>query len=125
MCRRHLEARLLAHYLRQAAQASRHSIAEAFEFAYAALGAQRNTKILGIFVRLSRRDGKAQYLAHLPRIWRYVERNLRNPRLASLAAWYERISRQLRARCAADAEGVKMGVHITGAGRPLSRRPWC
>jgi tRNA threonylcarbamoyl adenosine modification protein YjeE len=85
-----LEARLLEHYLLQAAKADPAFDAEAFKFAYAALGAQRNTKILGIFVRLSRRDGKAQYLAHLPRIWRYVERNLRNPRLASLAAWYDR-----------------------------------
>jgi len=41
-------------------------------------------------VRLSHRDGKAQYLAHLPRIWRYLERNLRDPRLAGLAAWYDR-----------------------------------
>jgi tRNA threonylcarbamoyl adenosine modification protein YjeE len=85
-----LEARLLEHYLLQAAKADPAFDAEAFKFAYAALGAQRNTKILGIFVRLSRRDGKAQYLTHLPRIWRYVERNLRNPRLASLAAWYDR-----------------------------------
>jgi hypothetical protein len=84
------EARLLEHYLREAGKADPAFDAEAFKFAYAALGAQRNTKILGIFVRLSRRDGKAQYLAHLPRIWRYVERNLRNPRLARLAAWYDR-----------------------------------
>jgi tRNA threonylcarbamoyl adenosine modification protein YjeE len=85
-----LEARLLEHYLGEAAKADPAFDADAFKFAYAALGAQRNTKILGIFVRLSRRDGKAQYLAHLPRIWGYVERNLRNPRLAKLAAWYDR-----------------------------------
>jgi hypothetical protein len=85
-----LEARLLEHYLREAAKADPAFDADTFKFAYAALGAQRNTKILGIFVRLSRRDGKAQYLTHLPRIWRYVERNLRNPRLAGLAAWYDR-----------------------------------
>jgi N-acetylmuramate 1-kinase len=85
-----MEARLLEHYLEQAAKADPAFDADAFRFAYAALGAQRNTKILGIFVRLSHRDGKAQYLAHLPRIWRYLERNLRDPRLAGLAAWYDR-----------------------------------
>jgi len=85
-----MEARLLGHYLQQAAKADPAFDADAFRFAYAALGAQRNTKILGIFVRLSHRDGKAQYLAHLPRIWRYLERNLRDPRLAGLAAWYDR-----------------------------------
>ncbi len=61
-----------------------------FTFAYHALGAQRNTKILGIFVRLARRDGKRQYLAHLPRIWGYLQRNLRHVSLAPLDTWYDR-----------------------------------
>ena len=61
-----------------------------FAFAYNALGAQRNTKILGIFVRLAHRDGKPQYLAHLPRIWGYLQRNLRHVTLAPLAAWYDK-----------------------------------
>jgi aminoglycoside/choline kinase family phosphotransferase len=62
---------------------------EAFTRAYAILGAQRNTKILGIFARLSLRDGKPAYLAHLPRITRYLSRNLRHPDLKPLKAWYE------------------------------------
>ena len=41
---------------------------------YATLGAQRATKILGIFARLDRRDGKPQYLRHMPRVWRYLQR---------------------------------------------------
>jgi aminoglycoside/choline kinase family phosphotransferase len=57
-------------------------------FAYAALGAQRATKILGIFARLARRDGKTGYLAHLPRIWRYLARDLAHPELAALQSWY-------------------------------------
>jgi tRNA threonylcarbamoyl adenosine modification protein YjeE len=85
-----LEASLLAHYVHEAQRVEPGFDAPAFAFAYAALGAQRNTKILGIFVRLARRDGKAQYLAHLPRMWGYLERNLRNPELAGLAAWYGR-----------------------------------
>ena len=60
-----------------------------FRFIYAALGAQRNSKILGIFARLARRDGKHRYLAHLPRIWGYLERNLSHPELGALAKWYE------------------------------------
>jgi N-acetylmuramate 1-kinase len=60
-----------------------------FAKAYAILGAQRNTKILGIFARLSRRDGKHGYLAHLPRIARYLFRNLSHPDLKPLRAWYE------------------------------------
>jgi len=64
--------------------------ADEFRFCYAALGAQRNTKILGIFARLAMRDGKRQYLAHLPRIWGYLERNLKHEGLQPLAAWYER-----------------------------------
>ena len=62
----------------------------AFRFAYAALGCQRNTKILGIFARLAKRDGKRAYLAHIPRIWGYLARGLAHTELALLAAWYER-----------------------------------
>jgi tRNA threonylcarbamoyl adenosine modification protein YjeE len=62
---------------------------DAFAKAYAILGAQRNTKILGIFARLSLRDGKHGYLAHLPRIARYLFRNLAHPGLKPLKAWYE------------------------------------
>ncbi len=61
-----------------------------FETAYAILGAQRATKILGIFARLSKRDGKHVYLNHLPRVSRYLERNLTHPRLAGLKRWFDR-----------------------------------
>ena len=60
-----------------------------FRFAYAATGAQRNTKILGIFARLAKRDGKRQYLAHIPRIWGYLARDLEHPELSGLRAWYD------------------------------------
>lgn len=61
-----------------------------FRQGYAVLGAQRNTKILGIFARLAKRDGKRAYLAHIPRIWRYVERDLAHPNLSDLRDWYDR-----------------------------------
>jgi tRNA threonylcarbamoyl adenosine modification protein YjeE len=61
----------------------------AFARAYAVLGAQRNTKILGIFARLAMRDGKRGYLQHLPRIQRYVAQNLAHPALAGLKTWME------------------------------------
>lgn len=61
-----------------------------FAFAYAALGAQRNTKILGIFARLAKRDGKPLYLRHIPRLWRYLERDFAHPDLSPLKAWYAR-----------------------------------
>ena len=85
-----LEDQLLARYI-AAWRASDPGFDEAeFRFAYHALGLQRNTKILGIFVRLARRDGKRQYLAHLPRIWGYLQRNCGHVALAPLAAWYDR-----------------------------------
>jgi len=62
---------------------------EAFTLAYAVLGAQRNTKILGIFTRLARRDGKDGYLRHIPRIWRYLDRNLHHATLRQLKMWYD------------------------------------
>jgi aminoglycoside/choline kinase family phosphotransferase len=63
---------------------------DAAEFAanYAIMSAQRNTRLLGTFARLNRRDGKPQYLKHQPRIWIYLSRSLAHPSLASLRAWY-------------------------------------
>jgi len=63
---------------------------EAFRLAYALYGLQRNTKILGIFARLWKRDGKPQYPAYMPRVWAHVERNLTHPAAAPLKAWYNR-----------------------------------
>lgn len=62
----------------------------AFETAYAVLGAQRNLKIVGIFTRLDRRDGKGRYLDHIPRLWRLVDGDLRHPALTPLADWLDR-----------------------------------
>jgi N-acetylmuramate 1-kinase len=62
----------------------------AFDRSYALLGAQRNAKIIGIFTRLSVRDGKPQYLAHIPRVWRLLEQDLRHPALQPMARWLER-----------------------------------
>ena len=55
---------------------------------YATMAAQRATKILGIFARLDRRDRKPQYLRHMPRVWRYLQRALAHAALTDLAAWY-------------------------------------
>jgi N-acetylmuramate 1-kinase len=57
--------------------------------AYALLGAQRNAKILGIFTRLWKRDGKPRYLAYQPRVWGYLERDLAHPALAPVKAWFD------------------------------------
>jgi tRNA threonylcarbamoyl adenosine modification protein YjeE len=62
--------------------------APAFVQVYATLAAQRATKILGIFARLDRRDGKPQYLRHMPRVWAYLQRSLEHPALAPLLGWY-------------------------------------
>ena len=83
------ERALYARYCEGAAKADPSFDATSFAKAYAILGAQRNTKILGIFARLSMRDGKNGYLAHLPRIQRYLLRNLAHPDLKPLRAWYE------------------------------------
>lgn len=63
---------------------------DAFTAAYAILGAQRASKILGIFARLSKRDGKPGYLRHMPRVSRYLERNLAHPVMAPLKRWFDK-----------------------------------
>jgi hypothetical protein len=62
---------------------------EAFERAYWALAAQRNTRILGVFTRLWKRDGKPRYAGLCPRVWAYLERDLSQPVLAPVAAWFD------------------------------------
>ena len=78
-----LEARMLAHY-RECAQCD-----DRFDADYALLGAQRNTKIVGIFARLDRRDGKPRYLGMIPRVWEALERDLVHPALTPVARWFD------------------------------------
>ena len=86
-----LEVALLGRYARaRRAQDARFDVA-AFTQIYATLTAQRATKILGIFARLDRRDGKPQYLRHLPRLWTYLQRSLVHPALGPLRAWYANV----------------------------------
>ena len=83
-----LESQLLTYYCEHAAASDANFDRAAFEFSYVALGAQRNTKILGIFARLAHRDGKPGYLCHVPRLWDYLDRNLQHPGLAALKDWF-------------------------------------
>jgi aminoglycoside/choline kinase family phosphotransferase len=55
-----------------------------FMAAAAALSAQRNLRILGVFARLAGRDGKTGYLRFLPRVWRNLNRDLDHPGLSPL-----------------------------------------
>jgi N-acetylmuramate 1-kinase len=83
------EMKLLAYYARLRREADPSFDVVTFLRAYAILGAQRATKILGVFARLDERDHKPQYLAHMPRVENYLGRDLRHPALAELKHWYE------------------------------------
>lgn len=86
-----LELALVGHYVKVRREADPTFDARAFAHLYALMGAQRATKILGIFTRLKLRDGKPQYLRHLPRIRRYLARCLGHQELGSLRMWYEAV----------------------------------
>ena len=89
-CSAEFELRLLGLYARERRGREPEFDVQDFARAYAVLAAQRATKILGIFARLDRRDGKPGYLAHLPRIEGYLRRNLAHPALERLRLWHER-----------------------------------
>ena len=94
-----LERELFDYYCRAVAATHPAFDRAEFEAAYALFGAQRRTRHIGLFVRLVRRDGKPQYLAHIPRAWDHLGRALRHPDLAALRAWFDRrIPAELRAR---------------------------
>jgi aminoglycoside/choline kinase family phosphotransferase len=83
-----LELALLTRYIKARRASDDTFDPAAFAEIYAIMSAQRNTKLLGIFARLNRRDGKPQYLRHLPRIWTYLTRSLAHPALAGIRKWY-------------------------------------
>jgi tRNA threonylcarbamoyl adenosine modification protein YjeE len=60
-----------------------------FRRAFLILATQRLTKVLGIFARLAKRDGKPQYLHHIAKLNRYLEADLQAPVLSELKAWYD------------------------------------
>jgi N-acetylmuramate 1-kinase len=78
-----VEAAMLAHYKAQTGHDS------AFDNAYWALGGQRNTRILGVFVRLWKRDGKEHYRRFQTRMWGLLERDLAHPSLSGVKAWFD------------------------------------
>jgi tRNA threonylcarbamoyl adenosine modification protein YjeE len=84
-----LERELFARYARRRAEADPRFDPADFAALYSVMAAQRATKILGIFARLDRRDGKPQYLRHMPRVWRSLQRSLAHPALAEISAWYK------------------------------------
>jgi hypothetical protein len=83
-----LELAMLTRYINARLAANDAFDPTAFAELYALMSAQRNTRLLGTFARLNRRDGKPQYLKHQPRIWTYLSRSLDHPALSGIRAWY-------------------------------------
>jgi tRNA threonylcarbamoyl adenosine modification protein YjeE len=83
-----MEVELLGNYVKQRAAVDPDFEPASFIRIYATVAAQRASKILGIFARLNKRDGKPQYLRHIPRVWGYLQRSLAHPSLEALKDWY-------------------------------------
>lgn len=86
-----LENELVNHYILQRRKNQPEFDEKAFRESYAIMAALRATKILGIFIRLDRRDGKPAYLQHLPRMQDYLARSLKHPVLSEYRDWIERV----------------------------------
>jgi aminoglycoside/choline kinase family phosphotransferase len=65
--------------------------AQDFRMGFALMAAQRHARVIGLFVRLLKRDGKPEYLPHLPRVWRMFERALKHEALEPLRRWADRL----------------------------------
>jgi tRNA threonylcarbamoyl adenosine modification protein YjeE len=83
-----VELTLLTRYIKARRAADANFDPAGFAELYAIMSAQRNTRLLGTFARLNRRDGKPQYLRHQPRIWTYLNRSLSHPALSGVREWY-------------------------------------
>lgn len=84
-----LEEKILDAYCNARRQASQSFDENELRKLYAFAGAQRISKILGIFIRLHQQDGKSSYLKHLPHLQDYLIRNLSHPILADLQSLYQ------------------------------------
>ena len=62
------------------------SVRDDFKYAFAALSAQRNLRILGVFSRLCLRDGKPSYLNLIPHVWKNLWKDLSHPLLSDLSS---------------------------------------
>jgi len=78
-----LEREMIDHYVAATGNG------QAFERGYWALAAQRNTRILGVFTRLWKRDNKPHYRRFQPRMWGLLERDLAQPGLESVREWFD------------------------------------
>ena len=83
------EQAMLALYVKRAGDALFDFDEARFRAAYAAVGAERALRLIGLWPRLLKRDGKPQYMAHMPRTMDYLRRNLAHPALAELKTWLE------------------------------------
>jgi aminoglycoside/choline kinase family phosphotransferase len=83
-----LELVLLTRYIKARRAADDTFDPADFAEIYALMSTQRNTRLLGTFARLNRRDGKPQYLRHQSRIWAYLTRSLAHPLLSGIREWY-------------------------------------
>ena len=81
-----LEASMLERYLAARPGTDR----EGFLADYRALAVSNAARILGRVFARQALLGRAQYKAFMPRTWRYLERNLTDPALAGLKAWFDR-----------------------------------
>lgn len=81
-----LVARMKDRYLARFPELDR----DAFAASWAVMAAQRHAKVIGIFTRLCKRDGKPIYLGHIPRVWRLLEAACAHPALAAVKEWLDR-----------------------------------
>jgi len=80
-----VKAKMMERYLSAFPEIDR----EAFTNVFAILAAQRHAKVIGIFTRLCQRDGKPDYLVHIPRVWALLEAALKNPVLVQMKDWFD------------------------------------
>ncbi len=96
-CRHHVPPKIEAAMLDRYLAARPELDSTAFQRAYTIIGAQRQTKIIGIFTRLWKRDNKPAYVRMIPYLWDLLDRVLAEPALAGIKTWMDaNIPRDMR-----------------------------
>jgi aminoglycoside/choline kinase family phosphotransferase len=89
--RRDVSDKLADQMITRYLEASPHILRKDFLAVYSILGAQRNCKIIGFCARKAIKDNNSSYIRMLPRMWKYIERDLRHPLLLPLKNWFDKV----------------------------------
>ena len=80
---------------------------EAFQKWFRFLAVQFHGRVLGLFIKLSVEQGRDKYLAHIPRLQKYILNSLKDPILQPLKQWFDKVGLDFEVRNDLDGDMLR------------------